>query len=456
MHCPNCSIVRKAKSYLLITLVAMATTIGPGASANARDLSQILNQVEINTPALLQAEATTNQQRAALRQTKSKYWGEVDALVKSSHYNDERLINPIGYPVNMQAKLFDDNQFGYGINGHLPVDINGQITAQVKAADKKLAATISNAGNVRLQVLHSTADLYHSLAGVLAVETALKQQIAALTAHIKVITVAIDAGRTAPVERLRLVAAREQVKGKLATIQGDEMGIRARLAALLGQDAFADEVAALQSPPPATIAAMVNTADGNYMHEIDKRPDIKALMLNTEVADADKQAAFAHRLPTLNLNGSWLENRGYSEDGDHSWALLAQLKLPLWDGGGRRAAVAKAEARKTAMRQSLAQLQNRARAEIVAAKAAWDSASSSYSASNASLQAASASEQIQSDRFDAGRLSATDLLEAEATLAQASSNRALALTRWWQAEDHLRHAVGMAPAAYKKQPVDVQ
>ncbi|RLC20656.1 MAG: hypothetical protein DRH93_13210, partial [Deltaproteobacteria bacterium] len=57
---------------------------------------------------------------------------------------------------------------------------------------------------------------------------------------------------------------------------------------------------------------------------------------------------------------------------------------------------------------------------------------------------------IQTDRFAEGRLSAADLVDAEAALSGARSSRALALTHWWQAEDRLRHAIGLEPYAYQK------
>jgi len=64
------------------------------------------------------------------------------------------------------------------------------------------------------------------------------------------------------------------------------------------------------------------------------------------------------------------------------------------------------------------------------------------------VDAATETARIQTDRFAEGRISAADLVDAEAALAAARSDSALALTRWWQAGDHLRRAVGAEPLAY--------
>ncbi len=407
----------------------------------ARDLSDILQLVEQNTPSLQAAHARTRAQQAALRKEKSNYFGEIDALVKSSNYDDVRLINPISFPADMQADLFDNHQVGYGVTGRLPLDINGLITARVKAADKDLDAALAGEGNVRLQVLHSAADFYHNLEGIKALELALEKQIEALTAHIRVIAAAIGAGRAAPVEKLRLIADLEAVKGKLAALRGNEQGIRAQLAALMGTVSFHDQVA-----PVAGVPASFTTVSGEISH----RPDIQAVTSSGEAAAARVRAAVATRLPSLNLDGSWLQNQGFNGEGDDTWSLFATLQLPFWDGGGRRAAVEEVRANRQVLRHELAALRNQAHAEVVAATADLQAARISYQASVASVTAARETERIQSNRFVEGRLSAADLVDAEAALASARSSSALALTSWWQAGDHLRRALGMEPFKYRK------
>jgi len=439
--------IDKTSSYRSVStgagtaLLLWLLLLGFCAPLQARDLSDILQQVEKNTPALKAAHARTKAQQSALKKEKSSYFGEVDALAKSSNYDDGRLINPITFPVNMRAELFDDNQIGYGVTGRLPLDINGRITARVKAADKELAAALAGEGNVRLQVLHSAADLYHSLEGIKGLEQALHKQIEALTAHIRVVTVAISAGRVAPVEKLRLIADQEAVKGKLAAIKGNEQGIRARLAALMGVSSFTDPVISAVGKP-----GVFNT----QTEKIDHRPDVQIIESKGEAADARVRAAFATRLPALNLDGSWLQNQGFDGEGDDTWALFATLQVPLWDGGGRRAAVEEARSGRLAIRHDLAALRNKARAEVVAARADWQAAQGGFQAATASVKAAKETERIQSDRFSEGRLSAADLVDAEAALASARSNKALALTGWWQAGDHLRRALGREPVAYRR------
>ncbi len=429
-----------SRTQYLIPLVAIAIILCLRLNAESRDLGEILAQVEQHTPAIQAARAGTEIRLAAKRQAKSRYFGEVNALVKNSNYDSDRLINPMGYPPNLSPQLFDKNQIGYGLNARLPLDINGRITAGVDAADKQIEDARAREGNIRLQLLHDAAKLYHSLEGVKALEKALGKQIDALAAHIIVARVSIEAGRTAPVEKLRLIADKEAVKGNLAGLMGQEQGIRAGLAALMGIESFPDIVIPIHDPPNKTAEAA---------NSIMNRPDIHALMFQSEAADANVKAAVANRFPELNINGSWIQNQGFNGDGDDIWALFVQFQLPLWDGGGRKSAIDRAEAGRRVIRHQLTALQNQARAELIAAKADWQAAEISYIATIASMDAARETARIQTNRFAEGRLSAADLVDAEAALSGARSNHALALTHWWQAEDRLRHAVGLEPSAYQ-------
>ena len=428
------------ESGCLTCLAAIVIVLCLSGITEGRDLCAVLAQVEQHTPALKAARAETAVRQAAVRRAKSRYFGEVDAMVKNSNYDSDRLINPMSYPPDLKSKLFDDNQFSYGITVRVPLDINGSITAMVDAAEKRMEAARIHQGDIRLALLHGAASLYHSLEGVKAVEEALQKQVQALTAHIKVATASIKAGRIPLVEKLRIVADKEAVKGKLASLYGKEQGIRAKLAALMGTDSFSDIVTPVHDLPANTVEPV---------DDIMNRPDIRALRFQTSAADADVKATLSQRFPELNINGFWLQNQGFNGEEGDTWALFIDVKLPLWDGGSRRSAVSGAEAGLRAVRYHLTALQNQARAEFAAAKADASAAKASYTATIASVKAARATERIQSDRFAKGRVSAADLVDAEAALAGARSDRALALTYWWQAEDRIRHAVGLIPIAYK-------
>jgi len=141
-------------------------------------------------------------------------------------------------------------------------------------------------------------------------------------------------------------------------------------------------------------------------------------------------------------------NQGYNAAGANTWSVTGQLTWQFWDGGRRFAHTDQVRANREAARQQQLSVQNQARAELDAAKSAWQAAALQYEAAQAGLLAAREAEKIQSDRYKSGRLSAVDLLDAEAVLAQARSSLSAAMADWWLADDQLHLATGQPPAAY--------
>ncbi len=424
----------------VITIVAVIVCLlGIGNTSVARNLGTVLLEVEKKAPDLQAAAEAVNAEKANIKVEKSRYFGEVDALARNTNYKDNRLINPISYPAALQPDLFDDDQFGYGLTAKVPLDINGKIKARLEAARQLKTAVDAGMGDVRLQLLHTAAALYHDIEGTLADHEALQRQIDALQTHIRTTEAAIEAQQAIPVKKMRLVTERENVKGRLAALKGREQQLRAALASLMAARTFSDALTPIHVLPEKL----------NWQEAlIDQRPDIMSLKARLTAAESTVRAARAERFPQMDVDGSWLRNQGYNGEGDDNWTISVRLGLPLWDGGGRRAQVEKSGADVRLRQQKLAALRYRARAEFIAARAGWDAAVARYNAAVASEKAAKETERIQSNRFNEGLITADDLVNAEAALATARSGKAIALTDWWKAGDKIQIALGREPALY--------
>ena len=427
------------KERILLISAAILCLLGSWNTAVARDLGTVLLEVEKKAPDLQAATEAVNVEKANIKVEKSKYFGEVDALARNTNNKDNRLINPISYPAALQPDLFDDNQFGYGLTAKVPLDINGKISAHLKTARQLKAAVDAGLGDVRLQLLHTAAALYHDIEGTLANQKALQRQIDALQAHIRTTEAAIEEQRAIPVKKMRLVTEREDVKGRLAALKGREKQLRAALASLMAARTFPDAL-----PPIHVLPKKLDWQETL----IDQRPDITAEKARLSAAGSSVRAAQAERYPQMDVNGSWLRNQGYNGEGDDNWTVSVRLGLPLWDGGGRRAQVQKSRAEVRVRQQKLAALRYRARAQFIAAQAGWDAAVARYNAAVASEKAAKETERIQANRFNEGLITADDLVNAEAALATARSGKAIALTDWWKAGDKIQIALGREPALY--------
>jgi len=234
------------------------------------------------------------------------------------------------------------------------------------------------------------------------------------------------------------------VEGQLAGLTGDEAHLRSSLARLLNIQYFNDPVGKLGKLPTTNLIRNPNNED------LQNRPDLAAAKSLTRAEDENLKGAKREWLPNLSLRAETMHNQGLTAVGGDTWSLGAQLSWQFWDGGRRFAHADQAKANREVAKQQYQDVLNQAQAEFTSAQANWQAATLQYQATTAGLKASTETERIQSDRFASGRISAVDLIDAEASLARARADHTSALANWWLADDQLYLAIGQDPSDYHK------
>ncbi|MDQ7010856.1 MAG: TolC family protein [Mariprofundaceae bacterium] len=426
---------------------ALAVLLGSAAplfAAEQVSFGDILHRIEQASPQLAASRAQADAAAAGIAVARSKYWGHAELFGRDTHYNNARLVNPISPPINFATFATDSNQYGYGAMLTLPVDIDGRITAAVRAQQHRSKAAVFQVANTRLGLFAQSASIYRALQKLSGVRQALSSQHQALIKHHSITEAAIRVGRIARVELLRIDAEIKAVEGQIAALNGDEARLRANLATLLNRPAFSAAVTTLKHKP----AGLPQVGSD----PLSARPDVQGAHSLTLAQEENLNSARREWLPSLSVQAVTSRNQGYTAAGDNTWSITGQLTWQFWDGGRRFSHADQVRANREAARQQQLSIQNRARAELDTAKSAWQASALQYEAAQAGLLAAREAEKIQSDRYRSGRLSAVDLLDAEAALAQARSSLSAAMADWWLADDQLHLATGHEPAAYAADP----
>jgi len=423
-------------SFTILLMACMPSTLF------ASELGILLHQVEQAAPQLQVASARAGASAAGIRVAKSQYWGHAETFAVTTHYNNDRLVNPIGFPSVLTRSLFDQNTYGFGAAYTLPIDIDGRITAKVNAQEHLSQAANQSVAQTRLSLFAQTVSLYRGLQRLEGVKQSHLAHLKALQGHRKVTAVSVRVGRVAAVELLRIEAEIKSVEGLLAGLSGDEVRLRAMLGTLLNQSTFSDAVEGLNVAPSEKLSS-----DGSD-EALKNRPDLLAANSVTRAENENLKGAQREWLPNLSLRAETVRNQGYTASGANTWSVGAQLSWQFWDGGRRFANSDRAQANKEVARQQYQSILNQAKAELLSAEAGWQAASEQYQAATSGLKSATETERIQSDRFNNGRISAVDLIDAEASLARARADRTAALANWWLADDQLYLAEGNDPSAY--------
>ncbi len=191
-----------------------------------------------------------------------------------------------------------------------------------------------------------------------------------------------------------------------------------------------------------------------------RRPEAAAIRLNERIYGELVQVARSDGLPALDFVGQWgysVRQPGNFFEGDfEKWSAGVFLSVPLFDGWRTRGRVAQAKAQASKVTQDRVALENSIRLEAQAALDALRVARSVLEAAELNVkQAQRALDMIQANS-QAGAATFLDVLDAQASLTEAESQRiqglhthanARVFLRYVMADDLLEDdAPGPAPA----------
>jgi outer membrane protein TolC len=444
-------LARRARSSAIAGLVVLLATTNIAAATDTAvanpnhehrvnslaDLRSVLEAIAAKSPEVLAAQAVAEQAQAGVQRARAAWFGNVDAYALSQHFNDPRLVRPITQPPIVAAYPFASDQFGYGLEASLPIDISGQIAAGVDAARNKAHLARRQSEDLRLRFLLHGASLYRTLQALAGQRDALAAQLASLLTSERVAVTGLAEGQIAKVSLLRVQAAMAEMRAQLAVVDGETSKARAQLIALTGTEVLDIAVTASADrpchPPSDTGASP---------------PGLEAAKSALDAAQAKLLGAERAQYPQLALVGGWNRNAiQWDTRAVDTWQVNLVLRFNLWSGGERRNAIGAARAAETEARQRRRAAEEDLRAAREGAVAQWRAQEQSWSAATAGLTHAAENARIERNRFRNGLGSATDLVDAEAALTRARAGVTGALASWWQADDALRYTYGEPPAA---------
>lgn len=141
----------------------------------------------------------------------------------------------------------------------------------------------------------------------------------------------------------------QQVNARLAGAIADVTAAESKLAAsrasferTIGRPAETLQAEPKLPTPPANEEAAIQQAE-------DRNPQVTAAREQARVADVSVDVASSERLPVLSLQGQYLRSKDEVAKGinEEALALMAQLRVPLYQGGGEYADLRKAEELRT-------------------------------------------------------------------------------------------------------------
>jgi outer membrane protein TolC len=309
----------------------------------------------------------------------------------------------------------------------------GRIAAERRAARANLAAAAALADTVRDALSFETARMFFTILKARGLIRAAEASVVSFERNLGIASARVESGSVLKTDALdmqvRLAQAREnlvQVRNARALA---EHGLRTLLALEAGAVIVDDAPPALAVPADPTEA---------------RRPELIAIREQQRAAEAEVRRATAGYQPRVNAVASLEYNRGWELDGDGTnYGAGVVAEWDLWDGRLTHGRISEAQARLGAVKEEERKLRLAIALEIDQARLQLDEAVERLSVTAAAIAQAEESADLTRIRFEQGRATSTQVIDAETALTSARVQRVGATADRDIAIAALRKALGL-------------
>jgi outer membrane protein TolC len=302
-----------------------------------------------------------------------------------------------------------------------PLFTGGKLSAAYRASKLGIEAARDTEGFAEASVAKATTEaFYGSILAARAVEVT-GEAVKTADAHREQVEAMRREGMVLDSDFLRIQVYVADLKQQKASREADAQVARAYLAYAMGEEGDVEprgEFVAPANELPTLLDAQQKAES--------QRGDLLAMRVQANQAGEGVKMARADFVPTVGAVAGWEWNtESWSRFGDN-WMVGVQVKIPVFDGGGRSGRLQTAKAQEGQARQAALDLQQKVRVEV---KDAWlRSRAAAERVAVTANAAAQAKENLRivDLRYREGMASITDLLDADTALLAAELTRAQA------------------------------
>jgi NodT family efflux transporter outer membrane factor (OMF) lipoprotein len=358
---------------------------------------------------LAAAVASYDQAQAVVREQRASFWPSV-SLTGSATRSD-----------GAASTGASANRYGLGLGASWAPDFFGRVRNAVDSAEAQAQASAADLASARLALLGELATDYFNLRESDAEAALLRDTVAAYERSLRSTRNRYDAGVAPRSDVLQAQTQLANAQADLADVERQRAQLEHAIAVLVGR-----APAGFALPPAAWNADTVPTVPASLPSTLlQRRPDVAAAERRVAAANAGIGVARGGYFPDLALSAS----NGFSAArlGDlfnaGTWSLGLSLAQTVFDAGATGARV---DASRAAWAQSVAQYRQTVLAafrDVEDQLAAQQALERQYALRREASQAADQTEQQVMNRYRAGQVSFSEVVQAQ--VSALSARRAL-------------------------------
>ncbi len=373
------------------------------AALGATTLDELIQHAITDSPILQAKKLATKMQHAAKEAVKAKSYGKVDLSASYTHYNVPRTLKPLTPPITPDITT-SKNITSLGARYSVALFRGFADLAQIEVS--KLSAKRSEIDYklTKNELIYNIKALYFKALGLQAVLEALKAHEKALQRLYETTQKSLELGKVAQLDLLKVKSALIATHSKVVTTTNTIESIKAHLKALTGL-----EVDRFTPAKEETIQKQ-NTP---YI--------IQKAMIETKKSQKELKKAKALYLPKLLLDATYAKNFAKGED-EEVWQSSLVLAYDLFDFGYKKHSYQKAKIATLIAQKNLAAKRRDLESRITETHHQIDSLHHQLEALRQNLTLLAKIESIEKIKYQSGRSTIDDYLQALANAKQAAGD----------------------------------
>ncbi len=409
----------------------------------ALSLADVVERALCNNPQTRAAWANARVQAAQVGVAESAYLPTLNANIASSETRNSSILDRLQ---GASSSFFSQTGTTLSLS-YLLYDF-GARNANLENARQTLVALNETRDATIQSVFLSAVQAYYGLfANQASVDSALLSEKSSLEG-LNAASTRRKIGTATLADELQAKTAYQQAVLNRVTAQGNEKTAEGVLANTMGMDADHP----LEILPPGI------SPDEHFERDLKRlideakraRPDLKAAEAQLAAAKASVDAAAASGMPTITLNVGQNYTHSSIYDPYRSTSFGVTVNMPLFTGFNTTYQIRAAQAQVEASSASRDKIAMQVSLDVWKAYQTLVTATDALKSTSVLLQSATESEKLQMGRYKAGVGLITDLLTAEAALANARQQRVQAIYNWQMDKAALAQAVGVLTEIPKK------
>ena len=362
---------------------------------------------------------------------------------RTNHVVEFVVPSPTGVP----RVLYPDAPDNYrtGLDLQWPIYSGGRTDALERAARAEASAAAADVAVAQADLRLEVARAFWALVTARATVAVLDQSLLRAQTQVSDVRQRLGVGLVPPNEVASAEAQESRQRMLLIEARNQRDLSSAALARLIGADLLQpiEPAAVLDLAAPTALSAGGLVAEARAM-----RDERRALAYRIEAADEQRAAAEDSRRPVIAVTAGFDYARPNprifprAERWDDAWDVGVAATWSLWDGGRARADAARAGKVVAAAEQRLAEFDSIVALEVRQRMLEIDSGRAAVAAAGDTVRAAAEARRVVAERYSAGVITQTEVLDADVALLQAELDRTRAIAGVRFAEARVARALG--------------